>query len=397
MRSSADGPRRPRGLAAFALVLLAACGEGGEGASAPAPAYPFDLPQGFPRPVVPAANPMSDAKVALGRRLFYDVRLSRNETQSCGSCHAQRLAFTDGRARAVGSTGQLHRRSSMSLANVGYAASITWANSILPDLESQVLVPLFGDDPVELGMSGQEALLLDRLRADGIYPALFHAAFPEQGDPVTLGNLTRAIAAFQRTLLSGDSPYDRHLRGVPAALSPAALRGRDLFFGERFECFHCHGGFNFQDSVIHADLQLPSRPFHNTGLYDLDGAGAYPETDRGLYDQTAHPEDMGRFRAPSLRNVGVTAPYMHDGSIATLEEVLDHYAAGGRAALVNGVPSPLRSGLVQGFRMTLEERADVVAFLESLTDETFLADPRFSDPFAVAANGGTQSAAGRAR
>jgi cytochrome c peroxidase len=385
MRPLSGGALRPGGLAAIALALLAACGGGGGGDAAPV--FDLALPQGFPAPRVPAANPLAEAKVELGRRLFYDRRLSRNETQSCGSCHRQRLAFTDGRAQAVGSTGQLHPRSSMSLANVGYAASITWANSLLPDLEAQVLVPLFGEDPVELGMSGQEDLLLARLRADPLYPDLFRAAFPGQADPVTVANLTRAIAAFQRTILSGDSAHDRHLRGVPGALSPAAQRGRDLFFGERFECFHCHGGFNFQDAVVFEGLALPSRPFHNTGLYDVDGAGAYPATDRGLYDQTGRPEDMGKFRAPTLRNVAVTAPYMHDGSIATLEEVLDHYAAGGRAALVNGRPSPLRSGFVQGFRMTPEERTDVVEFLRSLTDEGFLTDPRFSDPFAPAAGG----------
>jgi cytochrome c peroxidase len=378
MRLDSGGPGRPGGAALLAFALLAACEGGGGGGSAP---YPFDLPAGFPAPRVPAANPMSDAKVALGRRLFYDRRLSFDESQSCGSCHRQRLAFTDGLARAVGSTGMLHRRSSMALGNVGYAASLTWANSLLPDLESQVLVPLFSEDPVELGMSGHEDLLLARLAADAEYPARFRAAFPGQEAPITLGNLTRAIAAFQRVLFSGDSPFDRYQLGFPDALSPAAQRGRDLFFSEKLECFHCHGGFTLQDSVTHEGLVLAGKPFHNTGLYDLDGAGAYPASDRGLYDQTGLPADMGRFRAPTLRNVAVTAPYMHDGSIATLAEVLDHYAAGGRSALVNGVPSPLRSGFVQGFTLTPGERDDVVAFLESLTDETFLSDPRFSDPF----------------
>ncbi|PTL77864.1 di-heme enzyme [Vitiosangium sp. GDMCC 1.1324] len=359
------------------LLLAGGCGNVN-----PAP-YEWKLPLGFPDPAVPEDNPMSTAKVELGRRLFYDKRLSANGTQSCASCHRQEYAFTDGRTTALGSTGEHHRRNSMSLANVAYAASLTWADPVVPDLEAQALVPLFGTHPVELGMAGQETLLLQRLSEDARYPKLFAQAFPEQRQPVSMASVVRAIAAFERTLLSGGSPYDRYTYGDEVdALSPSAMRGMKLFFSQRLGCLHCHRGFAFSDSVKHKLMAFPEVTFHNTNLYNVDGHGAYPATDQGLAEFTGKPEDMGRFRSPTLRNVAVTAPYMHDGSIATLSEVLDHYAAGGRACAQGSGPSPYQSEFIQGFTLTAEEKQDLLSFLESLTDTKFLTDPRFSDPFA---------------
>lgn len=370
------------------LLILLAVGCGEEAGSGPSvPAWEWDLPGGFPVPKVPDDNPMSEAKVELGRWLFYDVRLSANETQSCASCHRQELAFTDGRTTAVGSTGEVHRRNSMSLANVAWVNTLTWANPVLRTLEQQALIPMFGEDPVELGMAGKEELLIQRLESDPIYPGLFAQAFPDDPAPIDLGNVVRALAAFQRTLVSGNSPWDRYAHGRDeSAISEAARRGAELFFSERLECFHCHGGFNFSDSSTHESSAIEEIAFHNTGLYNLDGEGAYPPLDPGLADVTARPEDMGRFRAPTLRNIAVTAPYMHDGSIATLEEVIDHYARGGRRIeegpyAGDGSASPLKSNFVKGFQLTEREKADLIAFLESLTDESFLTDPRFSNPF----------------
>ena len=216
---------------------------------------------------------------------------------------------------------------------------------------------------------------------------LFAEASPKDADPFTLGTVVRAIASFERALFSGGAPYDRYIYGGKIdALSDSAKRGKTLFFGERLECFHCHGGFAMSDAVAHEGTKIVETVFHNTGLYNLDGLGAYPAIDHGLLDVTNQPADMGRFRAPSLRNVAVTAPYMHDGSIATLSEVLDHYAAGGRTIATgpnagDGSKSPLKSELINGFTLTTEERADVLAFLDSLTDQGFLTDPRFADPW----------------
>jgi cytochrome c peroxidase len=324
---------------------------------------------------------MNEAKVELGRRLFHDPRLSVNGTQSCASCHLQALAFTDGRVTAIGATGQVGKRNSPSIANAGYAAALTWASSVLLSLESQALVPLFGEDPVELGLSGQDGPMLARLAADPDYPPRFAAAFPEEPVAISVETVVKALSAFQRTVISGRAPYDRFAGGAdPAALGPAARRGLDLFRSARLGCAACHAGPLFMDSA-RSETAPASRPaFHNTGLYDEDGQGAYPATDHGLLELTGDPADMGRFRAPSLRNVALTAPYMHDGSVATLSEVLDHYAAGGRSTLARGAPSPLRDPLVTGFTLAADERADLLAFLEALTDEALLADPRFGPP-----------------
>jgi cytochrome c peroxidase len=241
------------------------------------------------------------------------------------------LAFTDGRPRGVGSTGQMHPRGPMSLVNVVYSPILTWANPLVRTLEAQALVPLFGEDPVELGMTGKEDVLLKRVRGEARYQNLFPAAFPRDKDPYSLANLTRAIASFERTILSGDSPYDRYQRGDdPNAISESAKRGEGLFFSEKLECFHCHGGFNFTGTVDYMDKGFAEVEFHNTGLYNLKGKFSYPQPNLGLYLFTNQEEDIGKFKAPTLRNIAVTAPYMHDGSIKTLEEVVDHYRAGGR-------------------------------------------------------------------
>lgn len=348
--------------------------------------YVWRLPPNFPRPKLPADNPMSEVKVELGRRLFYDKRLSENQTQACASCHKQELAFTDGRTFGLGSTGEDHPRNAMGLTNVAYLSTLGWANPITFELEQQAVVPMFGAEPVELGLRGKEALLLERLRAEPKYQELFPRAFAEDADPFSVTNVVRAISAFERTLISGDSPYDRFVRGDQNALSASADRGRLLFNSEKLECFHCHNGFNFQDSVNHACKTSREIRFHNTGLYNLGGTGAYPEPNTGVFAVSAKETDMGRFRAPTLRNIAKTAPYMHDGSIATLDEVLDHYAAGGRTITDGpnagvGSANPYKDALMIGFELSAEERADVIAFLESLTDETFLANPAFSDPW----------------
>jgi cytochrome c peroxidase len=365
-------------------ALLGAVGCGDDPPSAPA--YEWKLPAGFPEPFVPEDNPMSEAKVELGRHLFYDARLSGNGTQSCASCHEQRLAFSDGRVTPVGSTGDDIPRNAPGLANVAYLSTYTWANPVLETLEAQALVPLFNEVPTELGLTPRLDEVLQRLREDSRYPELFRAAFPGQADPVGRDAIVQALASFQRTLLSGGSPYDRYLRGDNTALSPSAKRGMELFFGERAECYHCHSGPHLTNSFRAKDSRLPGMQFFNTGLYNVGGHGAYPPDNPGLFEFTGEASDQGRFRVPPLRNVALTAPYMHDGSLATLEAVIDHYMAGGRDVtegpfVGDGRANPNKDPLVRPFTLTPEERADLVAFLESLTDTDFLQDPRFSNPW----------------
>ncbi|EDX85372.1 Di-haem cytochrome c peroxidase family [Synechococcus sp. PCC 7335] len=347
--------------------------------------FQWDLPNWVPKPVVPSDNPMSVAKVELGRHLFYEPRLSATGDFSCATCHVQALAFTDGEKTSPGATGQLHHLNSMSLTNVAYNSVQTWANPLMQHLEQQMLIPLFGEDPIELGMAGKELELLSMLREDPEYRAQFKTAFVE-ADPVSVRNITQAIAAFERTLVSFNSPYDRYRYGGDrTAISDSAKRGEALFTSERMECFHCHGGLNFSDSARHERSGFTEVAFHNTGLYNLDGNGAYPPGNTGVAEVTLDPHDMGRFRAPTLRNIALTAPYMHDGSISSLSEVIDHYAAGGRTISEGpfagvGSENPLKSSFIKGFSITASEKQDLIAFLESLTDETFVTNPAFADP-----------------
>ncbi|MBE2319387.1 di-heme enzyme [Solirubrobacter sp. CPCC 204708] len=354
-------------------------------ASAP-PQYRWELPKGFPKPNVPKNNPMSDAKVAVGRRLFYDVRLSGNGTQSCGSCHRQELAFTDGKGQAVGSTGQLHPRGAQSLINVVYNSTLTWANPALVSLERQMEVPLFSADPVEMGVTdANKDAVLRRITKDPWYRARFRRAFPGQQRPISWTTIIRSIAAFQRSLISADSRYDRYLQGK-VKLTAAEKRGMELFMGERAECHHCHGSFIFNDQVTYQGSPAEKPLFHNTGLYNVAGTGAFPELNRGVFELTGEPKDMGAFKAPSLRNVEVTAPYMHDGSIPTLEAAVDHYANGGRLITDgplagDGRANPYKDPLISEIVLEPGDKADLVAFLKTLTDKRVLTDKRFSDPF----------------
>jgi cytochrome c peroxidase len=265
----------------------------------------------------------------------------------------------------------------MSLVNVAYSAALTWSNPNLTGLEEQALVPMFGEHPIELGLHS-DAGFLPRLPADPKYLILFQRAFPGEPDPFRLVNVTKAIACFERSIISARAPYDRyHYGGDDTAVSAAAKRGEILFFSQPLSCFRCHGGFNFSGDTHEVE-------FHNTGLYNV--AGSYPQPNVGIFEFTKNPKDMGKFKAPTLRNIAVTAPYMHDGSIATLDGVLDHYAAGGRSIFVGpysgiGRENPNKDPLIAGFSLSAQGRADLLEFLKTLTDDALLHDPRFANPW----------------
>ncbi len=390
LRRAGSSPRLRFDAALVALTLL-----GGSGLYAMSSTagdrdqqWLWSLPSDFPTPREPKTNPMTTAKVDVGRRLFYDVRLSGNGKQSCSSCHLQALAFTDGLKTAIGSTGEAHPRNSQSLVNVGYQSTLTWANPSLVTLEAQMQVPLFGTGPVELGVTdANKEAILDRIAKDPWYAKRFKAAFPGRRKPITWDAIVKAIASFQRSIVSARSRYDRYLAGK-AKLAVAERRGMKLFMGEKAECHHCHGSFIFNDQVSYVSAPLETPKFHNTGLYNLGGTGAFPQPNRGVFELTGRAQDMGRFKAPSLRNVELTAPYMHDGSIATLEEAVDHYERGGRLIpdgplAGDGAKNPFKDPLITGLTLTSRDKADLVAFLKSLTDRAVTKDPRFADPFAT--------------
>ncbi len=358
------------------IVALAACGSARSNATGD---WQWLLPQGVLPPPVPAGNAMTEAKFVLGRHLFYDTRLSGNGTQACATCHMQQFAFTDGARRSTGSTGRRLPRNAQSLANTAWNTSFNWANPDVITLEQQAQMPMFSTAPVEMGITGNEAVVLSRLRDDPKMVALFKAAFPSAHDPIHFDSISAALATFVRGLASFNSAYDRAIAGDQGAMSASAIRGMALFNSDRLKCSQCHSGFNFTAATSGAPA------FFNTGLYNINGKGAYPPDNTGLMSVTNDPRDMGKFRVPSLRNAALTAPYMHDGSMDTLDEVIRAYERGGRIIeqglnAGDGALSPLKDPRVAGFTLGDDERRDLIAFLASLTDETFINNPRFSEP-----------------
>ena len=305
---------------------------------------------------------MSDAKVALGCRLFFETRLSVTNTFSCASCHHPELAFTDGRALAVGAKGDSMHRGAMSLTNVAYNPAFTWASETVVTLERQMEQPLFNEHPLEMGLKRDDRALLEWLAQQENYAAAFRQSFPQEAAPVTIPNVLKAIASFERTLISGRSPFDRYVYDDDrSAFSEGARRGMRLFYSDRSGCAHCHFGLNFSGPIVHRGKPEQRALFANNG--------SAVKGDEGLSVETKRPQDRGRFRVPTLRNIALTAPYMHDGRFATLEQVLEHYAGGGiHSEAIGTVDSQIRR-----LDLSAEEKRDLVEFLRNLTDTSFVA------------------------
>jgi cytochrome c peroxidase len=308
-------------------------------------AFAWQLPRGLPTPFVPPDNPMSAAKVALGQRLFFETRLSVTGRYSCASCHDPARSFSDGRARAVGATGTSLSTSTMALVNVAYNLSYGWQHPELTSLEAQMRLPLLNRHPVEIGLAGREPEMLAALAADVTYPRQFAAVF---GGGITTSRIIKAIAAFERTLIDGHSAFDAYVfDGRHDALSPAAKRGMALFFSKRIGCAGCHSGFNFS-----GNWRDSAGPTGKASFAD-DGLG------------------VGPVRVPTLRNIALTAPYMHDGRFATLDAVLDHYQRVGK--LPDSAHGGRRDRRLKAFTLNDAERDDLKAFLDSLTERPALA------------------------
>jgi cytochrome c peroxidase len=364
----------------MAALVVAGCTSGGK--TTP---YKWTLPDTLPLPVVPAENPMTVEKVTLGRNLFYEKRLSGNQSYACSNCHQQRNAFTDGRVAPVGSTGTVLPRNTMPLINAAYMSMFMWANPLLTSLEDQILVPMLSDAPVEMGMGEFVDEILARLSIDPDYQRMFKAAYPGDKDPFTLKNVIYAITSFERTMLSASSPFDKYQAGDTTAISDSAANGFALFNTEKFDCYHCHAGTTFTTSFQSVNTPPPPRDMRNTGLYNIGGTGNYPADNTGLFDFTHFNNDMGKFKVPTLRNVELTAPYFHDGSAATLDDVLQSYAHGGRLITSgpyagDGSMSIHRDPLVKPIDMSAQEETDMINFLKSLTDTDFVNNPDYANP-----------------
>jgi cytochrome c peroxidase len=289
---------------------------------------------------IPADNPLTEEKVSLGRRLFFERKLSADGTINCASCHAPERGFADPRRFSIGFRGRRGARQAPTIINRAFSRAQFW-DGRAASLEEQALGPI--TNPIEMGNPKIEGVIA-RLERDPEYVAEFRRAFPES-ERITAQNLARAIASFERTIMSGDSPYDRFIDGDRGALSAPAQRGYRLFIGKA-NCASCHLSFNFTDEI-----------YHNLGT-----AFAQPRPDLGRYAVTRLEGHQGAFKTPTLREIASTAPYMNDGTLRTLEEVIDYYDRG-------GAPNEWLSAKIKPLGLSAEEKRDLLEFLKSLSGE----------------------------
>jgi len=318
--------------------------------------YNLNLPPHFSDPKIPFDNPLTVEGVALGRKLFYDPILSGDFTQSCSSCHKQSLSFAEATAVSTGITGAQGNRNAMPLINLAYHNRLFWDGRSF-SLEQQLLEPV--PNPIEMNLPWLAAM--DRLNQHPDYPSLFKQAFGINYIDST--HITKALAQFLRTLISGNSRFDQYILGQ-AALTPQELQGMNLYVTEAADCFHCHP---FEER-----FQFTTFSFMNNGL---DKEGEFQ--DSGLGGIVSNPNLIGVFKVPTLRNIAQTAPYMHDGRFATLNEVIDHYDMGGHPS---STIDPLMKHVGTGLNLSTQEKEALIAFLLTLTDTDFLSNPAFSAP-----------------
>lgn len=363
--------RNARGLAGVLLVaiIIVACKPDKEEREEPpfsATPYELVIPPLFPPMDIPADNPLTVEGIALGRYLFWEKKLSGDNTQSCGSCHAPEHSFSDQNQFSTGITGAVGNRQSMALINLGWAYNYFWDGRALT-IEDQVIQPV--ENPIEMNETWENAL--QELRNDPIYPPMFKAAFGSE--EITRDKAAKAMASFLRTMISADSKFDRERAGT-YTFTPLEEMGFNKFNTEGGinmntgqpwgggDCFHCHG---------FAGMQMGDYLMHNNGLDQTF------ENDPGRAAVTGNPLDSGKFKTPTLRNIAMTAPYMHDGRFTTLEEVIDHYNSGGK---ISTTVDPFMEAAGGGLYLTETDKLAIIAFLNTLTDTSFMNNPAFSDP-----------------
>lgn len=303
------------------------------------------VPAGFPEVQFPADNEPTKLRVELGRRLFYDNRLSADETMNCGSCHVLSAAFTDGRTTSEGLLGIAGKRNAPTLVNLAWMKRFMMEGGV-PTLETQALAPLH--DSAEMGSNMM--LAVAKLNRDPLLVEMSRAAYGR--DTIDPFVITRALACFQRTFMSGDSRYDRFLQGKTDQMNEQERKGMDLFFSAQTHCSECHS------SVFFTDMD-----YHNIGLQET-------YSDEGKARATHRDEDVGRFKTPTLRNIQLTAPYMHDGSMKSLEDVIAFYNAG-------GLNHRNKDARIQPLHLTAQQQSDLLAFLTTLTDWNFVQNTDF--------------------
>ena len=307
-----------------------------------------NIPDWFPEMEIPEENQLTQARIDLGRKLFYEVKLSRDQSISCGSCHQLDRAFTDAEPIAIGIEGRLGLRNTPTLANIGYT-DIMFMDGGVTTLELQSQSPIFEHKEFDFTI----AEFLDRIDGDAEYVRMFNEAYGREPDAF---GISRSIAAFERTFISANSRFDQYeYQNDENALSESEKRGREIFFSTETACTQCH-----------VPPLFTNFEFENVGLYLND-------VDSGRARITEVSEDNGKFKVPTLRNVAVTAPYMHNGSLETLAEVVEHFNSG-------GLNHPNKSALIKPLGLSEQEKTDLVAFLHSLTDQQFLNNPDLAEP-----------------
>ncbi len=307
--------------------------------------YLNNTPPGFDVIVYPEGNTYTQERWELGKRLFYDPILSIDSLLSCSSCHKQEYAFADNMAKSPGVFDRPGKRNAPTLANVAYLPYVLFEGSV-PTLEMQVLVPIQEHNEFNHNI----VLIAEALNKNAEYVELSQKAYQRNPDPYVI---TRAISNFQRTLISGNSRFDQYrYQNKSNVLTESEKRGMDLFYGDQVKCSQCHSGF-----------QLTNYSFENNGLYEV-------YEDEGRYHLTGLETDKNKFKVPTLRNIELTSPYMHDGSIATLAEVIEHYNNGGQT-------HPNKNPLITSLNLSDQQKKDLEAFLKSLTDWEFINNPMF--------------------
>ena len=345
----------------FALLFLAvSCSKESEEVYIPIPA-PLEAPSLFSSlliaPIIPSNNPQTIEGIALGKKLFFDTKLSADNSQSCATCHDPKLAFSDANQFSEGIDGIKGKRNSMPIFNLAwnFDEKFFW-DGRAHSLRNQVFHPV--RNPIE--MHNTWSNVEQTLQQDASYPELFKKAFGvEKIDSILVA---KAIAQFERTLISGNSKFDKYLRNE-VSLSPQELNGFNVFMDEtKGDCFHCHGS---DKNPLWTD-----NAFHNNGLDVLP-------IDDGLAKVTGDPNDKGKFKSPSLRNLAFTAPYMHDGRFATLEEVINHYSEGLKNS--STIDPLMKKVALGGVQLSSQEKADLKAFLLTLSDSEFINNPAFQN------------------
>lgn len=306
----------------------------------------MEIPEGFPKVEFPDGNEFTKDRWELGKKLFFDPIMSIDSTVSCASCHNPNLAFADSRTFSLGVENRIGNRNAPTLTNVAYNPYFTTEGGV-KTLEAQILIPIQEHNEFDFNIVD----LSYKLEKNQEYLKLASTSYNQRPNPYVI---TRSLACFERSLISGNSPFDQYYyQNIDNVLTENQLKGMRLFFSEKVNCTNCHNGFNFTNYS-----------FQNNGLYQN-------YQDSGRYRLTQNDTDIAKFKVPTLRNIGVTAPYMHDGSLNTLMEVVEHYNNG-------GAKGHHQSKLIKPLNLTDSEKLQLVAFLESLTDESFLFNENFS-------------------